>query len=213
MDKGISRPLGLFSLWLPPGRGLPQTAVLLIGHLNKQDGTNPLRRIGGSIGIAAAARSALLLARDSRDEQGRQGTQRVLCHIKNNVGTITPGLLLDIEPVTLSTNDAAIETAHLHQIGPSTHTAEELLEELTSGTSKLDQATAFLESALEDGPKPAAEIKNAATESRITATTLNRAKEQLCVQSIKLGLEKGWIWSLPTEGATDTQTPNEKATR
>ena len=47
------------------------------------------------------------------------------------------------------------------------------------------------------------------------STTLQRAKKVLDVQARKDtgAFDSGWIWSLPPEGATDTQTPDEKATR
>ena len=58
------------------------TAVLLIAHLNKGRDADPLRRLGGSIGLAAAARSLLLLARDPDDPEGETGARRVLAHAK-----------------------------------------------------------------------------------------------------------------------------------
>jgi Histidine-specific methyltransferase, SAM-dependent len=51
---------------LAPLHGLAEetgAAVLVVAHLNKGQGTDPLHRLGGSIGIPAAARSVLLLGR------------------------------------------------------------------------------------------------------------------------------------------------------
>src|SRR5207249_7979524 len=48
------------------------TAVLLIAHLNKGQSEHPLQRLGGSIGIAAAARSVLLLGRDPDDPEAER---------------------------------------------------------------------------------------------------------------------------------------------
>jgi RecA-family ATPase len=45
-------------------------AVLVVSHLNKGRGTDPVQRLGGSIGLAAAARSVLLLDRDPDDPDG-----------------------------------------------------------------------------------------------------------------------------------------------
>src|SRR5262249_8837957 len=59
-------------------------AVLLIAHLNKGRDADPLRRLGGSIGLAAAARSLLLLARDPDDPDGAIGPRRVLAQAKSN---------------------------------------------------------------------------------------------------------------------------------
>ena len=51
-------------------------AVLIVRHLNKSSGGNPLYR-GGSIGIIGAARSALLVASHPEDE-----SRRVLATLK-----------------------------------------------------------------------------------------------------------------------------------
>ena len=42
-------------------------AVVVVAHLNKGQSSDPLQRLGGSIGLPAAARSVLLLARDPDD--------------------------------------------------------------------------------------------------------------------------------------------------
>ena len=55
-------------------------AVIVVRHLNKGSGTNPLYRGGGSIGIVGAARSALLLAKHPENDQ-----RRVLASQKSNL--------------------------------------------------------------------------------------------------------------------------------
>jgi len=55
-------------------------AVVVVRHLNKSSGTNPLYRGGGSIGIVGAARSALLVAKHPEDDQ-----RRVLASQKSNL--------------------------------------------------------------------------------------------------------------------------------
>jgi hypothetical protein len=63
------------------------TAVVVVRHLNKGSGDNPLYRGGGSIGIVGAARSALLVAQHPEDE-GR----RVLASLKSNLAKPAPSL-------------------------------------------------------------------------------------------------------------------------
>ena len=65
-----------------------ETAVLLIAHLNKGRDADPFRRLGGSIALAAAARSLLLLARDPDDPEGAAGARRVLAQAKSNLGQL-----------------------------------------------------------------------------------------------------------------------------
>src|SRR5207244_1306509 len=55
-------------------------AVVVIRHLNKGSGSNPLYRGGGSIGIIGAARSGLLVARDPDNPD-----KRVLASTKCNL--------------------------------------------------------------------------------------------------------------------------------
>jgi len=50
-----------------------ECAVLVVVHLNKQRGGDPLYRIGGSIGQVGAARSVLSFGRDPDDPDGEPG--------------------------------------------------------------------------------------------------------------------------------------------
>jgi AAA domain len=174
-------------------------AFLLIGHLNKGEGNKPLERIGGSIGIPAAARSVLLLARDPDDPEGEAGLQRVLAHVKSNVGLLSTSLAFGLEPVTLDGDDQ-IESVRVVQLGGSRFVGSELLGEQRKRPSKLERATSLLESELAEGPKPVAELQAKASELSISSTTLERAKAELAITSDKLGLNEGWNWTLPEAG-------------
>jgi RecA-family ATPase len=99
-------------------------AVLLVAHLNKGQNADPLRRLGGSIGLAAAARSVLLLARDPDDPEGATGSMRVLAQAKSNLGPLEPSLAYRIKPASLP-DDAP--TASLEAVGASRFSAAELL--------------------------------------------------------------------------------------
>lgn len=89
-------------------------AVLIIRHLNKSGGNQSIYRGGGSIGIIGAARVALLVAKDPRDE-----TKRVLAGIKNNLAPLPSSLSFHIEGVN--------GTSRIVWEGISTHTADGLL--------------------------------------------------------------------------------------
>ena len=77
-------------------------SVVLVAHLNKVRGADPLYRAGGSIGIPAAVRSALLLARDPEDPEEQRGSRRVLAHIKCNVAPQAESLACNIDTVQLA---------------------------------------------------------------------------------------------------------------
>jgi putative DNA primase/helicase len=168
-----------------------QTAVLLVAHLNKGQNADPLRRLGGSIGLAAAARSVLLLARDPDDPEGATGAMRVLAQAKSNLGLLEPSLGYRIKPASLA-ND--VTTAYLEAAGASRFSAAELLAlNETEARSKLSEAEALLRAELEDGPRPVSELRARASELGISITTLDRAKKKLGVQSVKLDLDR-WGW-------------------
>jgi AAA domain len=169
-------------------------AVLVVAHLNKGQGSDPLHRLGGSIGIPAAARSVLLLG---RDPDNPDGNRRILAHAKSNVGPLAPSLLFTVDGVTLSSS--GVETARISDLGHSPHRAEDLLSiERRERGAELAKAVAFLEEALHEGPKLARDLTETAERAGISPTTLKRARQKLDVESTKLDFDRGWGWSLPT---------------
>jgi hypothetical protein len=174
-------------------------AMLLIAHLNKGQNADPLRRLGGSIGLAAAARSVLLLARDPDDPDG---DRRIVAQVKSNLGLLEPSLGYRIKPASLA-ND--VTTAHLEADGASRFSAAELLAlNETEARSKLSEAEALLRAELENGPRPVSELRAAALELGISITTLDRAKKRLGIWSVKLDLER-WAWVLPEAEASEDE--------
>jgi AAA domain len=185
------------------------TAILIVAHLNKGQGTDPLQRLGGSIGIPAAARSVLLLGRDPDDPDGEQGSQRVLAHVKSNVSELTPSLRFKIE--TGCADGTRVETARIVQTGISTYTGSDLLvSDRRERGSKLAEAVAYLDRALADGPRPVQELKGEAEQFGIAEQTLLRAKKTLGVESFKLDFGRGWAWRLgeKVDDAAETRSSN-----
>jgi AAA domain len=180
-------------------------AVVIVLHLNKAKGADPLHRTGGSIGIPGAVRSALLLARDPDDPEGERGCQRVLAHIKSNVSPLAASLSYEVDPIVLP-DDERIETARLRLLGESDHSGHDLLgvEHDPEKRSALDEAVEFLEAELGDGEQKARRVQSDARAAGITDRTLKRARQQLDVESERVGgaAEAGhWVWRLP-KGAT-----------
>jgi hypothetical protein len=103
-------------------------AVYVVLHLSKRTGTNALHRIGGSVGIPAAARSALVMTR-APDDPDEEGNQRILAQIMTNLGPVAPSLLYEIETVDLpATRDGheAVETTRLKLLGETEYSGREL---------------------------------------------------------------------------------------
>jgi hypothetical protein len=168
--------------------------VVLLRHLNKKPGGPALYRGGGSIGIIAAVRSALVMALDpdrlppSADEP----LHGVLAIQKGNLSAPAPAMRYTLR----QTSRPSI--CRLEWTGQSTRTADELLrtrdpEEL----SALQKAVDWLRDFLGRGPEDASYCAMLAGCAGIANVTLRRAKEQLGVQSVRDGKRGAWTWQLP----------------
>jgi AAA domain len=180
--------------------------VLVVAHLNKGQSTDPLHRLGGSIGIAAAARSVLLLGRDPKDPGGELGDRRVLAHVKSNVSALSRSFSAEI---------GAIDVAGIGQVsritlgGTSPVTGSQLLGEPAPRERKLEAAMDLLQDELADGPKRQVELVALAEEQGISASTLDRARKALDIETHKggAGYHDGWIWSI---GEPESEGADEK---
>ncbi len=115
--------------------GRTGAAVLVVRHLNKAGGGNPLYRGGGFIGIIAAARSGLLLAKDPENED-----LRVLAVNKGNLAKPAQNLAFLLEEA----DNGAVRVAWQ---GESSASVGQLLGANHGGegdSRKLEMARAFL---------------------------------------------------------------------
>jgi putative DNA primase/helicase len=175
-------------------------AVLVVAHLNKSSSSDPLRRAGGSIGLSAAARSALLMA-PNPDEPERQ---RVVAHWKCNVAELAPSKLYELDPILLPALNGfpGVETVRLVDRGTSQHDGEALLAERgdPEDRSALEDACAFLIDELDGGRREqVSTIRKRAAAAGISPRTLDRAKAKLRVKSEKESFGGVWTWSLPSQ--------------
>jgi hypothetical protein len=172
-------------------------AVVAVLHLNKAQGLAPLARLGGSIAFGNAARSVLLLDRDPDDESG---SQRVLAHIKCNVGPHAPSLLYKVAPIMLEAKGTApmMTTSRLELLGETEHDGQSILGSEEERTA-LEEAVDFLRDYLADGAHhPAKDIYREAAKLRIADRTLKRARQKIGAKTEKTGFGVGWEWWLPT---------------
>jgi hypothetical protein len=170
-------------------------AILIVLHLNKSNGNDPLMRLGGSIGAGAAPRSALLL---DRDPEGRDGPGRVLAHFKSNIGPRQPSRQLQVTPVLLEASglEPEVESARMVDVGESVHTADVLLAAGGEDRTAVDEAVEFLQSELGDGREMETKtIRRKAHELGISDRTLDRAKQRLGVVSKKSGFGSDGVWT------------------
>lgn len=165
-------------------------AIVVVRHLNKSAGRNPLYRGAGSIGIIGAARCGLLLARDPDDPH-----RRLLAATKGNLGPPPPTLAFRLHP------DPHTGAARVVWDGESSWNAAELLQNTAAtvaARSVLTEARSWLRQALADGPRPAAEVQ---TEARLLGfghSTYHSARKAEGVVARKEQLLNGrWLLDLP----------------
>ena len=166
-------------------------AMLLVRHLNKKAGISAKYRGGGSIGILAAARSALTVGMDPENP----GTN-VLAPVKCNLGPTPRSIRFSIVPQTGSSRIAWGERCDV--------SADELHEprpRLPIG--KLEGAKQILAETLADGPVPETQVTQCFAAAGISESTGKRARRALGVEAKKAGFEEGWVLSLPSPSERD----------
>jgi hypothetical protein len=166
-------------------------AIVVIRHLTKSGGNDPIRRGGGSIGIIGAARSGMLIAKDLEDED-----LRILSMSKSNLAAPAASLTFTLE-------EAENGAVRVEWLGESDLTAAELLGAPSDEQqpSAVEEAEEFLRTLLADGPVAQREVQAAAREAGISLATAKKAKRELGVQSVAVREEgkrgvQGWSWSL-----------------
>lgn len=175
-------------------------AVLVVRHLTKgAGGGNPLYRGGGSIGIAGAARSVLLVAPDPDDETK---ARRILAMSKSNLAKTPPALAYRLEG-----REPGAPVVYWE--GATNHTADSLLAvpQDADGRDALTEAQQFLEATLDNGPQPSEEIQKEARKVGIADTTLRRARAKLGIKPNKEGFGKDgrWWWRMPDQASSDQE--------
>lgn len=164
-------------------------AVWIVAHLNKAASQSAIYRVGGSIGIVAALRSVLVVAKDPDDDD-----RRVLASLKANLAHMPASLAF-----TLAAEDNG--AVHVGWHGESKLGVEQLLAVRTNAEDRtaIDEAADFVTGILAEGPRWATDVQADAKSLDIAERTLTRAKKRLGVRSQKSGPDGGWLWSLPAE--------------
>jgi hypothetical protein len=170
-------------------------AIVVVRHLNKSPGANPLYRGVGSIGIIGAARSGLLLAADPDDPE-----RRILALAKGNLARPAASLVFRLEDVPGAT------VARVAWDGESPWTATTLLHRPTEDDgddrrSVIDEARAWLRETLAAGPRLASELRQDASERGIGRSALYAARKAEDITIAKERTVQGrWVWALSGTG-------------
>lgn len=193
-DQDIRRVLGRLSK-LADSTGC---AIVLIRHLNKAKGGDPIYRGGGSIGIVGAARAGLLVAADPSNPE-----VRVLASIKSNLGPA---------PKSLSYRLTGVESgvARVEWGGEVEHSAHDLLRgpDDEGDQDARTEAEHWLDDYLSaQGETRSDEIKRDAAKTMIAERTLKRAMKSLGVVVSCRGMPRRTYWSLPNGANGSTPAP------
>lgn len=166
--------------------------VLLLRHLTKGKGGDPLYRGGGSIGIVGAARAAILVAADPDDPE-----RRVLAWTKSNLAPTRDSLAYRL----IDTPEHGC--ARVLWDGTSTHTAHSLLGE-TTDTETTNAAKQFIVEYLGSygGEASAADILKAGRQAGFNEAEVKDARRRgkPKIDTRKASFGQGWVWALPHEG-------------
>jgi len=165
-------------------------AVLLVGHLHKKGGAPQYRGLG-SIDIYAAARSVMTVGKFPDDE-----TTRVIVHNKSNLSAPGASQAFGLD-----------DDGGFRWLGECGATVDEVMGGKPKQESQVAKARRLIETALANGPVPAADMEQLAEEEGISFKTFKRAKEALGVMSYQRG--RVWYWDLPIDVEYEVCTTSE----
>ena len=163
-----------------------EVSILGISHLNKAAGHSAIARFMGSTGIIAAARAAFLATKHEEE--------LMLLPVKSNVapGDIG-GLTYQIKGATIAGD---IETSVIEWTGQTDVDPNDVLSQQQARTRspRLIEAMDFIEDQLSDGPQQQNNIVKQANDAGISWATLRRAREELGIESEKIGFQGASRW-------------------
>jgi 5S rRNA maturation endonuclease (ribonuclease M5)/archaellum biogenesis ATPase FlaH len=176
--------------------------ILLLRHLNKAAGRDPLYRGGGSIAIVGAARAGLLVAPDPDDPE-----RRVLASVKSNLGPAPESLAYRLV-------DAGEHgCARVQWEGQTGHTARTLLAQPSADDDGAGtEAEQWLDDYLtEQGAVSSKTAKADAAKAGIRERTLKRASQSLGVIVESRGFPRVTWWSLPSRASEASEANSTPA--
>lgn len=157
-------------------------AVILISHLNKNEGTKSLYRNLGSIDLVATARSVLQVERDS-DNPNR----RIIRQIKNNIGPIGDDIHFEITQENIF---HWIIKLNKRTIGKKIENTFQMLPK-----NKQELASIVLKQLLVDGAVESREVQRVLEQYGIGNKTMQNVKQLLGIKSYRK--MRKWYWVMP----------------
>ena len=184
-------------------------ALLGITHLSKGGmGSDPASRVIGSVAFTAVARVVMVAAKVKSETGDERDDRRILARGKSNIGPDDGGYEYHIEQ---SEPLPGIHASYIAWGKAVEGTARELLTDPSEDVDAGDKsASASAEDFLRElliCPTPTKTVQNEAKEAGHSWATVRRAAQTMNVVRKKAGMDSGWYWSLPSEGAHKTSKP------
>lgn len=167
-----------------------RTAVLVVSHLNKSNGTKAMYRVTGSLAFTAAARAVYAVTRDPDDED-----RRLFLPVKSNLGPDSDGYRYVIK-----VNDEGIPFV---EWAPERETRRigEVLDDETPRQAAINErdqeVVEWLRTRLADEPRTATSMWSEAASNGFSEREVRRAKKAAGVRAEVLGFQGQWHWRLP----------------
>jgi hypothetical protein len=205
-DHGIRKALA------PLGRMAEDLdlAAVVVCHLNKNTGGQPLYRTGGSIGYVGAARSVLGFGPDPEDEE--DGALRLLEHIKSNWSDLAPTQQYRMEPATIVVDGEIHATNRLIYLGEVDRAAGAAFGGRAPEDRGQDAEEAIGEQLADLQPHPSREVKTAVMdELSCSEPTVKRAAKRMADRGEiiveQTGFPRTTTWRLAVGSRPSRVTP------
>ena len=176
-----------------------ECAVIGIVHLNKGVSLDVLDRVIGSRAFTAAARSVIVLERDSEDETD---TRRLVIHAKSNLAPRDiDATVIELKSTSVETEEGPTELAAIKILGTRPVDLSDVLKPRDSkDVNEQSEAGAWLLEYLTKagGEAASSDVMKRGLEAGYSKDLLKRARDRTGVITTRTkGFQPSTIWSLP----------------
>lgn len=174
---------------------LYDVAIVVVLHLNKSEAKSWAGKIAESHAFQAVARTILALAPDPDDEDGDDGTDKILAATKLNLLRRGRGhaLKLRVVPATVYADDGTpVETSRIELMGNSNVSADDLLADATERGVRREVLD-FLFDTLADGSMASNDLKAEAKKQGVAWRSIQRYYREVCNSATRAKSANGVI--------------------
>lgn len=179
-------------------------AVVLLGHVNKNEYAKDIHRGFGSADIAAAVRSIILVEADANDLTAPRTIRCIKSNFDESDFNSIRFKLDEDRRIQLLDGPGKKSITLGEAAGLYTSDGVTLFNDVSDGAhsepTPLKKASDFLNELLDQGPVRASDVAESLVAAGISERTANRAKKKLGIKSIRIN--NGSYWTLPDAPST-----------